>query len=108
MTKAIASALVGKWRIVEADLCDRDSRDLVEPAPITLADNRRGAFAFGGLQGGLDCQYSQRLIFFTRQGFDEMGEVNGDGSAELDDHRSLEIELRFHLGDEATSKAAKW
>ena len=42
------------------------------------------------------------------QRFDEMDEVGGDGSAELDDDRSLEIEIRFHLGDEAILKARKW
>ncbi len=44
----------------------------------------------------------------TWQGFDEMDEVGGDGSAELDDDGSLEIEIRFHLGDEAILKARKW
>ena len=32
----------------------------------------------------------------------------GDGSAELDDDGSREIEIRFHLGDEAILKARKW
>ena len=34
-----------------------------------------------------------------------MGEVSGDGFAELDDDGSLEIGIRFHLGDEAMLKA---
>ena len=37
-----------------------------------------------------------------------MDEVRGDGSAELDDDGSLEIEIRFHLGDEATLTAQQW
>ena len=37
-----------------------------------------------------------------------MDEVSGDGSAELDDDGSLEIEIRFHLGDEAILKSRKW
>ena len=37
-----------------------------------------------------------------------MDEVGGDGSAELDDDGSLEIEIRLHLGDEAILKARKW
>jgi hypothetical protein len=108
MTREIAYAPLGKWRIVEADLWDRDYLDLVEPAHITFEDDGLGEFAFGCVHGGLDCEYSQRTIFFTWQGFDEMDEVNGDGSAELDDDGSLEIEIRFHLGDEATLKAQRW
>lgn len=108
MTRAIECALIGKWRIVEADLWDRNYLDPVEPAHITFEDNGHGEFAFGCVQGGLDCEYSQRIIFFTWQGFDEMDEVNGAGSAELDDDGSLEIEIRFHLGDEATLKAQRW
>ncbi len=57
--------------------------------------------------GGLDCEYSRRIIFFAGQGFDEMDEVGGDASAELDGDGSLEIEIRFHPGDEAILKARK-
>ncbi len=54
------------------------------------------------------CEYSRRIIFFTWQGFDKMDEVSGDGSAELGDDGSLEIEIRFHQGDEAILQARKW
>ena len=37
-----------------------------------------------------------------------MAEVGGDGAAELDDDGSLEIEIRFHLGDEAILKTRIW
>ena len=94
--------------IIEADLWDRDHLDLVEPAHITFEGNGHGQFAFGCVNGDLDCEYSRRIIFFTWQGFDEMDEVSGDGSAELDDDRSLEIEIHLHLADEAILKAQKW
>ena len=108
MTRDMECALVGKWRIIGADLWDRDYLDLVEPAQITFAGNGHGDFAFGCVNSGLDCEYSRRIIFFTWQGFDEMDEVSGDGSAELDDDGALEIEIRFHSGDEAILKARKW
>lgn len=108
MTREVECALIGKWRIIEADLWDRDYLDLVEPAHIAFEGNGHGEFAFGCVNGDLDCEYSRRIIFFTWQGFDEMDEVSGDGSAALDDNRSLEIEIRFHLGDEAILKARKW
>lgn len=61
MTAAVTSRVIGKWRIVEADLWDRDHLDLVGPAHITF---------------------------------------NGDGT--------LDIEFRYHLGDEAELKARPW
>ena len=108
MSGGETSAVIGRWRIVEADMWDRDYLDLVEPAHITFDAKGHGEFAFGCVNGGLDCEYSPRIIFFTWQGFDEMDEVSGDGSAEIDDKGTLEIEIRFHLGDEAVLKTPKW
>ena len=99
MTRDRACALIGHWRIVEADLWDLDYLDLVEPAYLTIEDNGHGKFAFGCVQGSLDCEYSSRTIFFTWQGYEEMDKVWGDGSAELEDDGFLDIELRFHHGD---------
>ena len=108
MTIVADCALIGKWRITEADLWDRDYLDLVEPAYIAFDADGRGELAFGCVQAGLDLEYAKSLIFFTWQGFDEMDEVSGDGSAELEDKGSLEIEIRFHHGDEAILKAKQW
>jgi hypothetical protein len=99
--------IVGRWRIVDADLWDRDYLDLVEPAYISFGEDGRGEFAFGAVNGGMELEYSQRIIVFTWDGFDEMDEVNGTGSAELDDDGTLEIEIPFHLGDDATLKARR-
>ena len=108
MIKDTACAVVGKWRITKADLWDRQYLDMVEPAYIAFDDNGHGEFAFGCVNGGLDCEYAHRTIFFNWQGFDEMDEVSGDGSADIDDDGTLDIEIRFHLGDEANLKAQKW
>lgn len=37
-----------------------------------------------------------------------MDEVSGDGVAELNDDGSVEIEFRFHHGDDAILKVRKW
>ncbi len=108
MTGVMECALIGKWRIVEADLWDKDYLDLVEPAYITFHDNGHGEFAFGAVNGGLDCEYARRIIFFTWAGFDELDEASGSGSAELNDDGALSIEISFHLGDEANLKARRW
>jgi hypothetical protein len=99
--------LIGQWRIVEADLWDRDYLDLVEPASITIRANGHGEIAFGAMQGSLDLEYSPSTVFFTWAGFDEMDEVSGSGSAELLDDGLIEIEFAYHLGDEAILKARR-
>ncbi len=42
--------LIGRWRIVEADIWDRDYLDLCGPAILTIGDDGRGEIAFGALQ----------------------------------------------------------
>ena len=99
--------LIGRWRIVGADIWDRDHLDLCGPATITITDHGRGEIAFGALQAGLDIEYSRSSVGFTWEGFDEMDEVSGDGSAELLDDGSIEIEFAYHNGDEAVLKAKR-
>ena len=107
MTAPMNCQLIGRWRIVEADLWDRDYLDLVEPATMTIRADGHGEIAFGAMQAGLDLEYSRAAVFFTWAGFDEMDEVGGSGSAELQDDGSLEIEFVYHLGDEAALKAVR-
>ena len=107
MSRAMVHPLLGEWRIVAADLWDRDYLDLVEPARITFGENGRGEFAFGAVHGDMELEYAPSTIFFTWAGFDEMDDVSGSGSAELDNDGTLEIELSFHLGDDAVLKARR-
>jgi hypothetical protein len=107
MSSSANSKLIGRWRIVEADIWDRDYLDLCGPATITITDQGRGEIAFGALQAGLDIEYSRSSVGFTWEGFDEMDQVSGDGSAELLDDGSIEIELAYHNGDEAVLKAKR-
>jgi hypothetical protein len=99
--------LIGRWRIVEADLWDRDHLDLDGPATITIGADNNGEIAFGALQAGLDLGYSESMVFFTWAGFDEMDEVIGEGSAELLEDGSIEITFAYHNGDEAILKATR-
>jgi hypothetical protein len=99
--------LIGRWRIVEADIGDRDYLDLCGPATIPIADHGRGEIAFGALQAGLDIEYSRSSVGLTWEGFDEMDQVSGDGSAKLNDDGSIEIEFACHNGDQAVLKAKR-
>jgi len=75
---------------------------------MTIEDHGYGTFVFGCVPGSLDCEYSRRVIFFSWQGFDEMDEVCGDGSADVKDDGFLDIEFRFRDSDQATLKARTW
>jgi hypothetical protein len=99
--------LIGRWRIIEADLWDRDYLDLDGPATITIDTGNHGEIAFGAMQATLDLGYSPTMVFFTWSGFDEMDEVTGDGHAELLDHDCIEITFAYHNGDEAILKAKR-
>jgi hypothetical protein len=99
--------LVGRWRIVEADLWDRDYLDLVTAAAMTIGADGHGEIAYGAMQASLELEYSRSMVFFTWAGFDEMDEVTGTGSAELNDDGTLEIAFAYHLDDEAVLKAER-
>lgn len=105
--KAKDHPAVGRWRIIEADLWDRDHLDLCGPASLVIRANGDGEIAFGALQAGLDVDYGPDEIGFTWAGFDEMTEVSGAGSAELQRDGSLQIEFEYHLGDEAVLTAIR-
>lgn len=99
--------LIGRWRIIEADMWDRDYLDLCGPAMMTITDEGRGEIAFGAVQASLDVKYRRELIRFAWEGWDEGDQVSGAGSAELNDDGSIEIEFVIHNGDEAVLKAKR-
>ena len=99
--------LVGRWRIVAADLWDRDYLDLVAPATMTIGADGHGEIAYGAMQASLELEYSRSTVFFTWAGFDEGDEITGSGSAELNDDGTIEIAFAYHLGDEAVLKAER-
>ncbi len=108
MMQTVPCALIGKWRITEADTWDRDYLDMLDPAQIIFEAGGHGTLNFGCVKASLDCEHAGTLIHFNWQGFDEMDEVSGDGSAELLNDGHVEIELRFRHGDEAIMKARRW
>ena len=107
MSAAAGCELIGRWRIVEADLWEHDYLDLVEQAYMSFARNGRGEFAFGAVDATMELAYGQRIVFFNWTGFDEGDQVCGSGSAELENDGSIEIELSFHNGDDAILKARR-
>ena len=95
MSTPAGCQLLGKWRIIEADIWDRDYLDLVQPAYIEFGKNGRGEFAFAAMEATMELEYASRIVFFNWTGFDEGDEMSGSGSADLRDDGGLKIELSF-------------
>jgi hypothetical protein len=107
MRASTGCRLLGKWRIIDADIWDRAYLDLVQPAYMEFRKNGRGEFAFGAMQATMELEYAPRTIFFSWAGFDEGDEMSGSGSADLQDDSTIEIDLAFHNGDDAVLKARR-
>ena len=99
--------VIGRWRIVAADLWERDYLDLCGPAMLDIRADGHGEIAFGALQASLDLACGHADACFDWEGCDEMDEVRGSGSAELLDDGSLEIEFDYHRGDDTILKAVR-
>ena len=99
--------MIGKWRIVEMPDYTDDFPDMVGPADI-LFDKTDGEFAFGCVTGTISGACKGDAVEFTWEGNDEMDQTSGRGWVELQDDGSLEGEISFHNGDEATFIARPW
>ena len=93
--------VIGRWRIVASNLWDREYLDLARPAYLQVGAGGRAEFSFGALTATAELEYGRRVIFFHWSGVDEGDAAGGDGSAELQDNGSLEVELSFDDGDDA-------
>ena len=107
MTGPADCHVLGRWRLVESDIWDGDYLNLVGPATIAFEADGHGEFAFGCIQASMDLEYGRTIVFFRYIGCDEGDEVTGSGSAEINDDGTLEIELSFDNGDDATLKARR-
>ena len=65
MSAPAACKLLGRWRIVGADLWDRDYLDLCGSAAIVIGAQGRGEIAFGAMQATLDIEYSRSSVTFA-------------------------------------------
>jgi hypothetical protein len=105
----MARRMVGRWRIVEMDLWDRDAIDLVGPAFIDFGADGTGRFRFIAVEGYLDCRYiaheDVRSVEFTWEGNDEGDRVSGRGSAQVEPDGSLRGHILFHAGDDSGFRA---
>jgi hypothetical protein len=106
MNAAANCRLLGRWRVVEADLWDRAYLDLCGPATLSITA-QSGEIAFGTMEASLDVAYARDSIYFRWSGAEEGDQVEGEGSAELLDDGTLEIEFTYDNGDETFFKAKR-
>jgi len=57
MTTPMGCRLIGRWRIVAADIWERDYLDLCGPATLDIRADGHGEIAFGAFQASLDLAY---------------------------------------------------
>jgi len=105
------SAFLGKWRIVEMELWDRDYIDLEGPGHVIFERGRHGRFQFGAVEGDLDYRASVspegQRIEFTWEGRNDADPACGRGWATLKEGE-LYGYLYFHRGDESWFRATEW
>ena len=100
--------VVGKWRLINMEQWDQDFIDLVEPGYLTFKRGGTGTMIFGAVNLSLDWEQSDDgKIEFTFDGFDEMDEVSGRGSAAVVASQ-LVGKIAFHQGDRSAFTAEKW
>lgn len=101
--------LIGRWRIVEMDLWDRDAIDLVAPGYIEFTEDGTGQFAFIAVRGWMDCRTTERngrtRVDFSWNGDDEGDQVSGRGWAALVADATIEGHLFIHMGDDSGFRA---
>jgi hypothetical protein len=102
---------LGRWRIVEMEMWDRNYIDLVVPGYILFEENDLGEFQFGTVEGSLDYHiepYEEKeRLEFTWEGSAEMDPVSGRGWAIINEDGQLEGRLYFHAGDDSGFTAEK-
>jgi len=105
LLKGRPEKIVGKWRIVEMELWDRDALDLVGPAFIEFDKKDTGRFGFIAVTGWLDCRHSlvdgRPGVEFSWEGDDDNDRASGRGWASLQDDGSLRGHIYFHMGNDS-------
>ena len=101
---------IGKWRITEMEMWDKDFIDLIAPGEITIGKGGLGSFKFGAVQVDMDCRVKKpgddERLEFSFEGSDECDPVSGRGWA-LVEGSEMTGRIYFHLGDDSGFKATR-
>jgi hypothetical protein len=107
----VPAALVGRWRIEEMEVWDKDAIDLMGPGYIEFAKHG-GSMQFVAIEGGLDCRYSEiegrPSVEFSWVGGDDRDDACGRGWARLESDGSLVGRIFKHCGDDSSFTARRF
>ncbi len=107
----VAAPLVGRWRIEEMEVWDKEAIDLLGPGYIEFAE-RHGSMRFVAIEGGLDCRYSEAdgrpAVEFSWFGGDDRDDASGRGWARLEADGSLVGRIFKHCGDDSSFTARRF
>jgi hypothetical protein len=108
---SVSPSLLGRWRIEEMEVWDKDAIDLLCPGYIEFA-KRHGSMRFVAIEGGLDCRYSdaegQPMVEFSWFGGDDRDDASGRGWARLQVDGSLVGRIFKHCGDDSSFTARRF
>ena len=94
---------LGKWRITEMEMWDREFVDMFKPGYFSFKKDNLGYFQFGLVEGQIDYRVEKigdiERLEFSWEGRDENDEALGRGWAVIKDDQ-LEGRLYFHLCDD--------
>ena len=103
-------SIIGKWRITNMELWDKDDCEILGPALINIT-REGGSFNFIAVSGEIDCRHSSRegrpYVEFSWEGSDEYDPVHGRGWAKLEEDGTLSGRIFFHQGDDSLFAAKR-
>ena len=104
------SLIQGRWRIVETELWDQETLDLVVPAYIRFDRQGVGEMQLIAIGASIDYRVETRdgaaILEFSWSGFDEMDATSGRAWARIDGD-TMRGKLFIHQGDESTFVARR-
>ncbi|MBI4765543.1 MAG: hypothetical protein HY787_13225 [Deltaproteobacteria bacterium] len=99
---------IGKWRITEMEMWDKEYIDMVVPGHLTIEKDGTGSLQFGVVEVEMDCRiesiHGEERLDFTFEGSDEGDQVCGRGWAQITG-RNMKGRIYFHLGDDSAFTA---
>ncbi len=106
------SPYLGKWKITEMEVWDRDYIDLVVPGFIEFEADQSGSFQFGTVRGWTDYRIEKlddvEMIAFSWEGFGDTDPACGRGWAMIvGDGDELYGRIYIHCADDSEFRAKR-
>jgi hypothetical protein len=103
--------LTGRWRIIEMELWDSETIDLLGPAFIEINADGTGTFQFIAVEGNLDYRFNEPgtdpAVDFSWDGNDDGDPASGRGWINISPDGSLHGRVFFHMGDDSGFRATR-